>query len=96
MSKPVAPSAETLRAVGLCATCAHARTTTTARGSTFYRCARAESDARFVRYPRLPVVRCGGFEEAGVGASVADARGVRGGSAARRADGRGGDREGGA
>jgi hypothetical protein len=65
MSKPGAPSPETLRAtVGLCATCVHARTTTTARGSTFYRCGRAESDARFVRYPRLPVVRCVGFEPA--------------------------------
>jgi hypothetical protein len=35
------------------------------RGSRFWRCTRAETDARFVRYPRLPVVRCAGYEEPG-------------------------------
>jgi len=50
------------RRVGLCATCDHARTLGNARGSTFWRCARADTDARFARYPRLPVGRCPGFE----------------------------------
>ena len=35
-----------------------------ARGSVFFRCARAESDARFVRYPPLPVLACPGYEDA--------------------------------
>jgi hypothetical protein len=35
----------------------------TARESQFWRCTRAEEDARFVRYPRLPVLRCAGYEE---------------------------------
>ena len=47
---------------GLCAACAHARTVTSARGSTFWRCALYERDPRFAKYPRLPVLACGGFE----------------------------------
>lgn len=40
------------------------RSTATRRGSVFFRCARAEDDARFVRYPPLPVQSCPGYEEA--------------------------------
>jgi hypothetical protein len=50
------------RRVGLCARCRHARTQTTKRDSTFWRCLRAETDPRFVRYPALPVRECSGFE----------------------------------
>lgn len=53
---PNAPS------VGLCATCRHVRRAGNRRGSVFYRCARAESDPRFPKYPPLPVVRCIGYE----------------------------------
>jgi len=49
---------------GLCATCQHARMITSARGSTFVQCARANEDPRFPKYPRLPVVRCVGYEQA--------------------------------
>jgi len=56
----VAP--ELLRTVGLCAGCRHARTQRSARGSTFWRCLRAEQDPQFARYPRLPVLVCSGFE----------------------------------
>ena len=55
------PAAE---AVGLCFTCRWKRCTTTRRDSTFFRCARAETDGRFVRYPPLPVRACAGYEEA--------------------------------
>ena len=47
--------------VGLCAACAHARRVTSARGSTFWRCGLSETDPRFAKYPRLPVLRCDGF-----------------------------------
>lgn len=49
---------------GLCARCAHARVQASAKrsGSTFTRCARADDDARFARYPPLPVRACAGFE----------------------------------
>jgi hypothetical protein len=48
--------------VGLCAGCAHARLQRSAKGSSFWRCARADTDARYLRYPPLPVSRCAGFE----------------------------------
>ncbi len=40
------------------------RATTTRRGSTFFRCSRADVDARFVRYPPLPKTACAGYEDA--------------------------------
>ena len=46
--------------VGLCRGCRHARIVPTPR-SEFWRCALAETDARFERYPRLPIVQCDGF-----------------------------------
>ena len=33
------------------------------RGSTFWRCRRADGEPRFLRYPPLPVSHCDGFEE---------------------------------
>jgi hypothetical protein len=48
--------------IGLCATCRHAHVVHSSRGSTFYRCQLAETDPRFSRYPRLPVLRCAGYE----------------------------------
>lgn len=47
---------------GLCARCAHARRITSAKGSTFVLCGRSATDARFPKYPPLPVVRCAGYE----------------------------------
>jgi hypothetical protein len=47
---------------GLCARCRHLRLLR-GRRSTFVRCALAETDPAFARYPPLPVVRCEGFEE---------------------------------
>jgi hypothetical protein len=48
--------------IGLCAACRYARVVQSARGSTFYLCRLAEVDPRFAKYPRLPVLRCTGFE----------------------------------
>jgi hypothetical protein len=47
---------------GLCATCRHAQSVRTRRGSVFWRCARAEDDPAYARYPRLPVLACAGHE----------------------------------
>ncbi len=47
--------------IGLCATCRHARVVQSSRGSTFYLCQLAETDSRFAKYPRLPVIRCAGY-----------------------------------
>lgn len=47
---------------GLCNACLHQRVVTSGRGSAFSMCRLAAIDARFPRYPRLPVVACDGFE----------------------------------
>jgi hypothetical protein len=47
---------------GLCATCLHRRLLRSRR-SVFLRCGLAETDERFLRYPPLPVMRCGGYRE---------------------------------
>ena len=51
-------------AAGLCVACGHARRLTSARGSVFWLCGLSATDARFARYPRLPVVACAGFASA--------------------------------
>jgi hypothetical protein len=52
-------------AVGLCGDCRWMRVVTNRRGSRFIRCGRADTDARFVRYPPLPVLHCIGYEPGG-------------------------------
>jgi hypothetical protein len=49
---------------GLCGDCVHARVIESKRGSRFYLCELAAVDVRFSKYPRLPVVRCGGYRRA--------------------------------
>jgi hypothetical protein len=46
---------------GLCGSCEHVQRVTSARGSTFYLCRLSFVDARFARYPPLPVLACSGF-----------------------------------
>ncbi len=48
--------------VGLCSICNRASTLISAKGITFWRCDRSDSDAAFRRYPTLPVEDCGGFK----------------------------------
>lgn len=47
--------------VGLCESCVHSQTVKGKR-STFWMCGRSRTDPSFPRYPRLPVVRCRGYE----------------------------------
>src|ERR1700716_2584825 len=47
---------------GLCTNCRHARRVQSGRGSGFVRGWPALSDARFEKYPRLPVLACAGYE----------------------------------
>ena len=49
---------------GLCRTCLHASVKATNRGTAYLRCTRAAWDDSLVRYPRLPVIGCIGFEPA--------------------------------
>jgi len=70
-----APAELDPRRAGLCAECRHGEVLRSRR-SAFLRCARADTDARFARYPGLPVATCEGFEarlnEAGRVSAVAD------------------------
>ncbi len=34
----------------------------TKRGAVFFRCARADQEESFARYPAIPVLQCDGFE----------------------------------
>ena len=52
---------------GLCKTCLHAHRTESDRGSVFWRCELSRTDARFPKYPRLPVLTCRGYEREGGG-----------------------------
>jgi hypothetical protein len=42
--------------------CRFMRRITSDRGSIFYLCERSATDERFPKYPRLPVLRCVGYE----------------------------------
>ena len=48
--------------IGLCASCQHAQRIKSDRGSEFVRCGRAATDPRFIKYPRLPVTQCMGYD----------------------------------
>jgi len=50
--------------VGLCANCRFMRRIESDRRATFYLCERSATDASFPKYPRLPVLRCRGYEPA--------------------------------
>ena len=50
--------------VGLCANCVHARPVESAKGSQFLLCQLSQSDPRFPKYPRLPVLTCSGYQKA--------------------------------
>jgi hypothetical protein len=49
---------------GLCASCVHADTITSSRGSVFYLCRLSFTDPRFRKYPPLPVLACPGYQPA--------------------------------
>jgi hypothetical protein len=46
---------------GLCESCERARVVRGAR-SQFWMCRLSETDPRFARYPRLPVIECSGYK----------------------------------
>lgn len=48
--------------IGLCESCRNAEITANRRGSRFYLCKLSAGDARFPKYPRLPVLACEGYD----------------------------------
>ena len=59
---PAATEAERCR-TGLCADCLHAKKIRSNRGSEFILCQLSATDPNFVKYPRLPVLACAGYEK---------------------------------
>ena len=49
------------RGAGLCGECRHALLRPTRKGTVYLRCALAATDARFAKYPPLPVITCAGY-----------------------------------
>lgn len=47
---------------GLCDRCRHQRLVPNTRGSVYSLCERSRTDPAYPRYPRLPVLKCPGFE----------------------------------
>lgn len=47
---------------GLCATCLHHKEIRNDRGGIFIMCMRSFKEAEYPKYPRLPVLRCAGYE----------------------------------
>lgn len=56
------PLADVRATAGLCGSCQHAIVRPTKRGTVYLRCGLAAVDDRFVKYPRLPVISCPGYE----------------------------------
>ncbi|HEY6462077.1 MAG TPA: hypothetical protein VIY73_18050 [Polyangiaceae bacterium] len=52
-------------AAGLCEDCRHSKRIISGRGSVFWLCTMHDRDPRFAKYPRLPVLRCAGYEREG-------------------------------
>jgi hypothetical protein len=55
---------------GLCGDCRRARILTSSGGAAYYQCLKAETDPRYEKWPRLPVLSCAGHE-AGEGEALA-------------------------
>ncbi|SIO58068.1 hypothetical protein SAMN05444166_5557 [Singulisphaera sp. GP187] len=49
--------------VSLCERCEGMRVIISGKGSRFLLCERSQTDARFVKYPSQPVLRCQGYAE---------------------------------
>ena len=47
---------------GLCDHCRHAKRIVSSKGSEFTLCLKHQQDARFAKYPPLPVLSCPGFQ----------------------------------
>ena len=57
ISRALSPNA------GLCESCKYRRLVPNTRGSVFSLCERSRTDPAYPRYPRLPVMRCAGYEQ---------------------------------
>ncbi len=49
--------------LGLCGSCRYRREVIGRQGAMYVLCRRAESDSNYPKYPRVPMLRCAGYEE---------------------------------
>jgi hypothetical protein len=56
------PADDARLVAGLCADCRFAKVVRSDRGKVFYQCGKFFEDARFPKYPQLPVRTCPAFE----------------------------------
>lgn len=49
--------------IGQCAGCGHAKRLKGRSGATMFQCGLAAGDARFAKFPRLPMAACAGYRE---------------------------------
>jgi len=63
MPRPESHQETRQSAVGLCLDCYYRKQITSGKGSEFFYCLRSETDATYVKYPRLPVVECAGYKQ---------------------------------
>ena len=61
MSRLVSPVPTAAR--GLCAFCLHSKVIESAKGSSFILCALSNEHPNYPKYPRLPVLKCAGYEQ---------------------------------
>jgi hypothetical protein len=57
---------------GLCKDCRHANPVRSAHDAVYYLCRLSFDDARFPKYPRLPVLFCEGYDRAEAHAELRD------------------------
>jgi len=55
---------------GLCSECIHRKEIRNDRGSVFTLCLRSFREPEYPKYPRLPVLRCAGFEPADLNTGI--------------------------
>lgn len=73
-SRPVILTAMPVTPIGRCASCRHQKRIRSGRGSEFSMCLRHRQDAAYPKYPRLPVLRCSGYEPRPGPAAVSEDR----------------------
>ncbi len=54
---------QAMNTAGLCTDCVHTRALSSDRGSVFHMCQLGLKNPAFPKYPRLPVLRCPGYEK---------------------------------
>lgn len=63
---------------GLCESCRHVRVVKAKHGARFYLCRLSATDPLFAKYPRIPVLRCSGYEAGANAGATAEAAGGSG------------------